>query len=131
APQGSRAPHEADNCTATISTNTCPGNQQLNAYRGVQVTKRPASGTPGVRHVEVDAARAGQRLDNYLLGQLKGVPKSRVYRLLRRGEVRVNGGRAGPEYRVRAGDRIRLPPVRLAPAPPPADAAGYEWLGRR
>jgi 23S rRNA pseudouridine955/2504/2580 synthase len=97
----------------------------------VQVTKRPASGTPGVRHVEVDAARAGQRLDNYLLGQLKGVPKSRVYRLLRRGEVRVNGGRAGPEYRVRAGDRIRLPPVRLAPAPPPADASGYEWLGRR
>ena len=48
------------------------------------------------------------------MGKLKGLPKSRLYRLLRRGEVRVNGGRVGPGYRLRAGDRVRIPPVRLA-----------------
>jgi 23S rRNA pseudouridine955/2504/2580 synthase len=56
----------------------------------------------------------GQRLDNFLLRELKGVPRSRVYRLLRRGEVRVNGGRAKPEYRLAADDLVRLPPIREA-----------------
>ncbi len=66
----------------------------------------------GVRQVEVDASDAGQRLDNLLLRELKGVPRSHVYRLLRRGEVRVNGKRAKPELRLAAGDRVRIPPVR-------------------
>jgi 23S rRNA pseudouridine955/2504/2580 synthase len=65
-----------------------------------------------VSHVAVAAADEGQRLDNWLLRTLKGVPRSRVYRILRRGEVRVNGKRAKPEYRVAAGDDVRLPPVR-------------------
>ena len=63
---------------------------------------------------EVDAESAGQRVDNYLTKRLKGVPKSHIYRILRNGEVRVNSGRVGPDYRVRAGDRLRLPPLRIA-----------------
>jgi 23S rRNA pseudouridine955/2504/2580 synthase len=59
----------------------------------------------------------GQRLDNFLLRELADVPKSRVYRLLRRGEVRVNGKRKKPDYRLAADDEVRLPPVRIAPAP--------------
>lgn len=57
---------------------------------------------------------AGQRIDNYLMRRLKGVPKSHVYRILRSGEVRVNSGRIGPEYRLQAGDLVRVPPVRTA-----------------
>ncbi|MEX0386234.1 RluA family pseudouridine synthase [Spiribacter onubensis] len=57
---------------------------------------------------------AGQRIDNYLLRVLKGVPRTRIYRLLRRGEVRVNGGRVRPTARLGAGDRVRIPPVREA-----------------
>jgi 23S rRNA pseudouridine955/2504/2580 synthase len=71
---------------------------------------------PGVRIVTVDDDRAGQRLDNYLLGQLKGAPRSLVYRILRTGEVRVNGKRAKPDTRLEGGDKVRLPPVRLEPA---------------
>jgi 23S rRNA pseudouridine955/2504/2580 synthase len=64
-----------------------------------------------VRHVQIDAESAGQRLDK-LLGQLLlGVPRSHIFRLIRRGEVRVNGGRAGPERRLALGDSVRLPPV--------------------
>ncbi len=63
-------------------------------------------------HVKVLDDDDGQRLDNWLLRAFKGIPRSRVYRLLRKGEVRVNGKRAKPEQRVAAGDDIRLPPVR-------------------
>jgi len=69
----------------------------------------------GVRHVDVAEDDAGQRIDNYLLRHLKSVPRSRVYRLLRKGEVRVNGKRARAEYRLQAGDRVRIPPVRIEP----------------
>lgn len=68
---------------------------------------------PGVRLQRVDADRAGQRLDNYLLGQLKGAPKSLIYKIVRSGQVRVNGGRARPDTRLEAGDEVRIPPVRL------------------
>src|SRR5687768_18073980 len=61
-----------------------------------------------------------QRIDNFLLRELKGVPKSHVYRVLRSGEVRVNSGRVKPDYRLQVGDRIRLPPIRTAQKPPPA-----------
>ena len=74
----------------------------------------------GARLVEV-GDEAGQRLDNFLLAILKGVPRSRVYRMLRRGEVRVNGGRARPTYRVCRGDAVRLPPHRAARPRCPAD----------
>jgi len=67
-----------------------------------------------VRYLTVDADRAGQRLDNFLLTQMKGAPRSLVYRVLRSGEVRVNKGRSKPGYRIQAGDSIRIPPLRLA-----------------
>ena len=67
---------------------------------------------PSVAYLRIAEEAAGQRLDNFLLTQLKGVPKSHVYRLLRKGEVRVNKGRAKPEYRLEPGDVVRLPPVR-------------------
>ncbi|HXI67090.1 MAG TPA: pseudouridine synthase, partial [Steroidobacteraceae bacterium] len=73
----------------------------------------------GVQHFEVGEEEAGQRLDNYLQRLLKGLPRSRVYRVIRKGEVRVNGHRAGPEQRLRLHDRVRIPPVRLAPPEEP------------
>lgn len=71
-----------------------------------------------VKIVEIGADQADQRIDNFLLGQLKGVPRTRIYRLLRRGEVRVNKGRVKPAYRLRAGDQVRIPPVRQASRTP-------------
>jgi len=70
--------------------------------------------------VEINPERAGQRIDNFLIGQLKGVPKSHIYRLLRKGEVRVNKGRIKPEYRLMEGDLVRIPPVRLGENAAPA-----------
>ena len=64
-----------------------------------------------VRLVTIDAASDGQRVDNFLLKQLKGVPRTRVYRLLRTGEIRVNKGRVKQGYRLQLGDMVRLPPV--------------------
>lgn len=64
--------------------------------------------------LEVGDESAAQRIDNFLLRHLKGVPKSHVYRVLRSGEVRVNSGRVKPEYRLQPGDRIRVPPIRTA-----------------
>jgi 23S rRNA pseudouridine955/2504/2580 synthase len=64
--------------------------------------------------IEVTEDEAGQRIDNYLLARLKGVPKSHIYRVLRSGEVRVNSGRVQASRRVAAGDRIRIPPIRVA-----------------
>jgi 23S rRNA pseudouridine955/2504/2580 synthase len=72
----------------------------------------------GVQYEEVPADAAGQRIDNFLARMLKNVPRSRIYRLLRRGEVRVNGRRARPDLRLQQGDRVRIPPVRLAPVAP-------------
>jgi 23S rRNA pseudouridine955/2504/2580 synthase len=67
-----------------------------------------------VNWLEVGAEESGQRIDNYLIRWLKGVPKSHVYRILRSGEVRVNKGRIGPDYRIQDGDRVRVPPIRMA-----------------
>ena len=67
-----------------------------------------------VRFVTIESDLAGQRIDNFLRTQLKGVPKSMIYRILRKGEVRVNKGRVKPEYKLQADDLIRIPPVRVA-----------------
>lgn len=74
----------------------------------------PASPTSGVQLIEVAPELAGQRIDNFLRVQLKGVPKTLIYRILRKGEVRVNKGRIKPEYKLQAGDVVRVPPLRLA-----------------
>jgi 23S rRNA pseudouridine955/2504/2580 synthase len=72
------------------------------------------SARPQVRTLEVGEEGEAQRIDNFLLRELKGVPKSHVYRVLRSGEVRVNSGRVKPDYRLRIGDKVRIPPVRIA-----------------
>lgn len=68
----------------------------------------------GVKFVEASSEDAGQRLDNFLLRVLKGVPKTLIYRIIRKGEVRVNKGRAQASQRLEAGDLIRIPPVKVA-----------------
>ena len=83
-----------------------------------------ASPAPAVHRVVIDEASEGQRLDNFLVKLLKGVPKTHVYRVIRSGEVRVNKGRAAADTRLVLGDEVRVPPVRVAdrsevpPAPP-------------
>ena len=69
---------------------------------------------PQVKTLTIDEDGAGQRLDNYLMRHLKGVPKTHVYRIIRSGEVRVNKGRASAETRLNAGDEVRVPPVRIS-----------------
>ena len=85
---------------------------------GMTTTTPP---TPGVQLVEVAPELAGQRIDNFLITYLKGVPKTLIYRILRKGEVRVNKGRIKPEYKLQGGDIVRIPPVRVperdAPVP--------------
>lgn len=76
----------------------------------------PAEAAATVRLLTITADNAGQRIDNFLLTQLKGAPRTLVYRILRTGEVRVNKGRIKPDYRLQAGDVLRLPPLRLSDA---------------
>jgi len=85
---------------------------------------KPAA-RPKVQVVEVGEESAAQRIDNFLLRRLRGVPKSHVYRVLRSGEVRVNSGRVGPDYRLRVGDRVRVPPVRVSTAVKTAKPAEF------
>jgi len=87
------------------------------------LSKAPAKGA--AYWIEVGEEAATQRIDNFLLRRLKGVPKSHVYRVLRSGEVRVNSGRVKPEYRLQAGDRIRVPPMRVSEKPAPARPAEF------
>jgi 23S rRNA pseudouridine955/2504/2580 synthase len=84
--------------------------------------KAPAPVHAKVRKISIDAEQAGQRIDNFLRRELPGVPKGRLYRILRRGEVRVNGGRIRAEYKLQEGDEVRVPPARVrAPGDAPAD----------
>ena len=77
-------------------------------------------GSSGVRLVTIDGNFSGQRLDNYLIREFKGVPKTRLYRALRKGEIRVNKGRVKPDHRLVTGDIVRIPPLRTpAPSDPP------------
>lgn len=66
--------------------------------------------------LSIDEDEAGQRLDNFLIARLKGVPRSKIYNVIRKGEVRVNKGRIKPEYKLMAGDSVRVPPIRTAEA---------------
>jgi 23S rRNA pseudouridine955/2504/2580 synthase len=88
--------------------------------------KVPHSAVPEVRYVEVTDDDAGQRIDNYLVARLKGVPKSHIYRILRSGEVRINSKRAEASQKVAAGDRIRIPPVRVAQRGDPEPAPHFK-----
>jgi len=66
-----------------------------------------------VRHAEVESGESGQRIDNYLMRRAPGVPRSHVYRLIRTGQVRVNGGRVKPTRKLEAGDKVRIPPMHV------------------
>ncbi len=85
-----------------------------------------------VTYITIDAGRAKQRLDNFLMSQLKGVPKSHIYRIIRSGEVRVNKGRCKPKRRLEADDVVRIPPIRVAERgkPAPVSKALAERLSR-
>jgi 23S rRNA pseudouridine955/2504/2580 synthase len=76
-----------------------------------------SAGNYSVTHLVIDEEQQGQRLDNFLIRHCKGVPKSHLYRILRSGEVRVNSGRVDATYRLCAGDKLRVPPIRIAERP--------------
>ncbi len=92
--------------------------------RRQQTVAAGADSAPSVRQMPVDERGVGQRLDNFLGRVLGDVPKSHVFRVIRKGEVRVNGKRAKPETRLQAGDIVRVPPVRTGAAAPPRRAPG-------
>jgi 23S rRNA pseudouridine955/2504/2580 synthase len=104
--------------------------QQLHTHSNIRSTMVDTPvGNSSVRHLTVGERSDGQRLDNYLLRELRGVPRSRLYKALRKGEIRVNRGRARPGRRLAAGDEVRLPPLHQ-PAqrtPPPVP---YYWAER-
>ncbi|MFN2360960.1 MAG: 23S rRNA pseudouridine(955/2504/2580) synthase RluC [Marinobacter sp.] len=89
-----------------------PSRRVRGGSRGSQAGGGPASEVKqGVRKVVVDEDNAGQRVDNYLMAQIRDVPRSIVYRIIRKGEVRVNKGRVKPDTRLNTGDEVRIPPV--------------------
>lgn len=83
------------------------------------LTNPPETASGAVQYIEAGEGDVGQRLDNFLVRHLKGVPRTHVYRLLRKGEVRVNSKRAKPDQRMAVGDKVRLPPIRRAEPPRP------------
>ena len=108
----------------TPATAVSRGVQQGRSDLGRDPPQTPATAVSGgVQQVKVPEDRNGQRLDNFLLGQLKGAPRSVIYKIVRSGQVRINGKRAKPDSRLSGGDEVRIPPVRLEAAgetrPPP------------
>lgn len=95
--------------------------------RSANAADTSPTGSGKVTYVAAGEGDAGQRIDNFLLRILKDAPRSLVYRILRSGEVRVNSGRIGPDYRLIEGDRVRVPPVRINPREP-GDAAPSKSL---
>lgn len=82
-----------------------------------QQSARPGTRQTGVRKIRIDEELAGQRIDNFLRRELPGLPKGRLYRILRRGEVRVNGGRVRADYKLKVDDEVRVPPARISTGP--------------
>jgi 23S rRNA pseudouridine955/2504/2580 synthase len=96
------------------------------------IPERSAEPGPRVSQVTVDAEEADRRLDNFLLTRLKGVPRAHIYRMIRSGQVRVNSRRAGPDTRLAAGDRVRIPPVRVGlPGGASVRVDQAQWLEKR
>ena len=89
--------------------------------------RRGGTGSPAVRHVTVSADQAGQRIDNFLTRELKGVPRSRLYRAIRSGEVRVNKGRIAQTYRLQEDDIVRIPPIQHADPGRGGTAGEFDW----
>ncbi|WP_409526091.1 23S rRNA pseudouridine(955/2504/2580) synthase RluC [Nitrincola sp. MINF-07-Sa-05] len=93
------------------------------------MTNSDAKSRPQVRYVTVEPEQEGQRIDNFLRTQLKGVPKTLIYRVLRKGEIRVNKKRAKPDYKLVSGDEVRIPPVRVS-EPNTPEIIGRGFLDR-
>jgi 23S rRNA pseudouridine955/2504/2580 synthase len=115
----------------TLNRFDLPGVCRLPVRRIIDTASAPPRSA--VRWLTVGEESAGQRLDNYLLRHLKGVPKTHVYRIIRSGQVRVNRGRAAADSRVAAGDQVRVPPLRMAasadaPSAPTAPAREFPVL---
>jgi len=89
------------------------------------------SGRTSVRKIRIDSEQAGQRIDNFLRRELPGVPKGRVYNILRRGEVRVNGGRVRAAYKLQEGDEVRVPPARVRQQGDPPDTGRAAGIAKR
>ncbi|MFN3629883.1 MAG: S4 domain-containing protein, partial [Casimicrobiaceae bacterium] len=83
-------------------------------HEPVDTVVQRSAGKDPPRHIRVGESHAGQRVDNYLIRELTGVPKSHIYRIIRSGEVRIKGARVRAETKLAAGDELRLPPLRLA-----------------
>ena len=107
---------------AIIGVKASAGAARKSAPKAAQTCPLPAA-APAVQRLQIDERAEGQRLDNFLIGHWKGVPKTHVYRVIRSGEVRVNKGRAAADTRLAIGDELRLPPVRTAPAAEPGARA--------
>ncbi len=104
-------------------------NARKNASDAARAASPRSDGAPNVRTLTVSFEHIGQRIDNFLVRELKGAPKSLVYRILRSGEVRANSKRVKPDYRVQQGDLLRIPPIRLAEQTAVAPSLqSIEWL---
>lgn len=101
------------------------GRGKLERGSSPQVPSEGEASQSGVRFVDVDGELAGQRLDNCLIRMLKGVPRTRIYRIVRKGEVRVNKKRVAVDYRLQEGDLLRIPPVRMAQRGEPVRPADH------
>ena len=112
--------------SAGMAVNRATPSKSISKLRNFPMTAATSDNPfTGVQTLEVGPERDGQRVDNCLATLLKGVPRSMIYRLLRTGQVRINGKRAKPDTRLAAGDLLRIPPVRVAEredagAPPPS-----------
>jgi 23S rRNA pseudouridine955/2504/2580 synthase len=100
------------------------GNNAASANAGKALPKIPA------RFVTIGADMAERRLDNFLMGELGGLPRSHIYKMIRSGEVRVNKGRIKPAHRLLEGDIVRIPPVQLAPERAAAAPENPEWINK-
>jgi 23S rRNA pseudouridine955/2504/2580 synthase len=101
---------EAVQCYGFEYTIVSSDNDTLNSIKQQNNPQKSA-----VSLIEISDAQLGQRLDNFLIKQLGNVPRTRIYRIIRKGEVRVNKKRCKPEYKLQAGDQVRIPPLRLEP----------------
>jgi 23S rRNA pseudouridine955/2504/2580 synthase len=105
-----------------------PGTPSRDGKPAVSILQMKDLSKESATLLEVGEEASGQRIDNFLLRLAKGVPKSHIYRILRSGEVRVNKGRVAAEYRLREGDRVRVPPIRISASAekPPAPARNFD-----
>jgi len=123
------------NCFGSV----LPGAQTVQCYAAEYTTVyaccQPLSSIKpqksAVRIVEITAAEGGQRVDNFLISRLDGVPRTRVYRIIRKGEVRINRKRCKPDYKLQPGDQVRIPPLLLVDSEKPARSRPPEQLLRR